>query len=491
MGSQRGARSGPLPVLAILVACLAALAGCGIQVRSLDRAPSGSGGGDGTPLDLRVRVEGAPGLVESLRRETIFQEVAGPLDDEPADVVIEASTEGRFRSGGLQNFLTYFPGAFVLVPSFRGVRWRYDAKAEAEVFDAETRESIGRYSVETSHELVHRASVPGSFFSALVIVPAIVRGAQNTRVRPRYEQMVYQQAYRDLWSRMSASMMRDRAAFARIEKRAARRRTAAARPPPPPPRSVAPAVDPGRFYSRRVAVVVGIDAYERWPVLGGAAGDARRMAAHLRAAGFDEIVEVYDGDATRRDLLRTLGVDLASRVDDESLVFIYFAGHGETETLPGGAKRGYLVPVDAEVDDVFATAVSMETVRDLANRLRAKHVVYAIDACYSGLALTRGIARRTDLPGYLEMVTSRRAVQIVTAGSEGEEAVEVAGEGVFTTFLLRGLQGEADLDGDGAVTASELGTWIRPQVTSASGGRQTPQFGTIDGTGDAVFGPAR
>jgi uncharacterized caspase-like protein len=123
--------------------------------------------------------------------------------------------------------------------------------------------------------------------------------------------------------------------------------------------------------------------------------------------------------------------------------------------------------------------------------MRAKHVMYAIDACYSGLALTRGISRRTDLPDYLDMVTSRRAVQIVTAGSEGETAVEVGGQGLFTTYLLRGLGGEADMNGDGAVTASELGTWVRPQVTVASQNRQSPQFGTIDGSGDAVFAPPR
>ena len=133
----------------------------------------------------------------------------------------------------------------------------------------------------------------------------------------------------------------------------------------------------------------------------------------------------------------------------------------------------------------------MDTVRDLSNRMTAKHVLYAIDACYSGLALTRGISIPKKTSGYLAKVTKMRAVQILAAGSEGEQAVEIGGQGLFTTYLLRALQGEADLDGDGAVTAREIGAYVRPQVTVASDARQTPQFGTIEGSGEVVFLPPR
>ena len=66
-------------------------------------------------------------------------------------------------------------------------------------------------------------------------------------------------------------------------------------------------------------------------------------------------------------------------------------------------------------------------------------------------------------------------------------AVEVGGQGLFTTYLLRALSGEADYDGDGAVTATEIGAFVKPQVTTASGNRQTPQFGTMEGSGEVVF----
>ncbi|MGH0035895.1 MAG: caspase family protein [Myxococcota bacterium] len=271
-------------------------------------------------------------------------------------------------------------------------------------------------------------------------------------------------------------------------------------PKPPPPAITRPAVAPerksprpmppgGPLYSSRIAVVVGINEYDEWPALTGATNDARRMASFLRANGFDEVIEVYDEQATRRNLLRALGTKLPRATDENSLAFIYFAGHGQTETLPTGGKRGYIVPVDGSVEDVFSTGISMEKLRDLSARTPAKHVYYAFDSCYSGLALTRGISvRRVDDPNeYLRKMTRVPSVQIITAGSEGEKAVEVGGQGLFTSYLLRAMGGEADADGDGAVTASEIGTFVKPSVSRASRNRQTPQFGTIDGGGEIVF----
>ena len=38
------------------------------------------------------------------------------------------------------------------------------------------------------------------------------------------------------------------------------------------------------------------------------------------------------------------------------------------------------------------------------------------------------------------------------------------------------------------MTASEIGTFVRPHVTSASRSRQTPRYGTLEGSGEIAFG---
>ena len=82
-------------------------------------------------------------------------------------------------------------------------------------------------------------------------------------------------------------------------------------------------------------------------------------------------------------------------------------------------------------------------------------------------------------------------MQIITAGADGEQAIEIGGQGLFTTYLLRAMRGEADYNNDGAVTASEIGAFVKPQVTNASRNQQTPQFGTMEGSGEIVFMPNR
>jgi len=239
-------------------------------------------------------------------------------------------------------------------------------------------------------------------------------------------------------------------------------------------------------YRRRVAAVVGIDAYVHWPPLSGAA-DARRVAERLRGLGFDEVLELYDADVTRQGLLDLLGRRLPETVREEDLVVVFFAGHGDTESLPNGERRGYVIPVDARADRSFSTAVSMDELRELAARVPAKHVYYVMDACYSGLLFTRGAVLVPRKPGYVDKITSRPAVQMLVAGREDELAIERNGEGVFTSHFLRAIGGEADLDGDGWVTASEINVFVVPRVTQDSKGDQTPRAGVLEGDGEVVF----
>ncbi len=80
-----------------------------------------------------------------------------------------------------------------------------------------------------------------------------------------------------------------------------------------------------------------------------------------------------------------------------------------------------------------------------------------------------------------------RAVQIITAGGKGEQVQEREGHGLFTTYFLKALEGEGDLDKDGVVTGTELGAYLRPKVSEASGHKQTPLYGRLEGEGEILF----
>ncbi len=129
----------------------------------------------------------------------------------------------------------------------------------------------------------------------------------------------------------------------------------------------------------------------------------------------------------------------------------------------------------------------MNQVRDMARAIPAKHVFFAIDACFSGLMA----ARETPKPYRAETVsrlTRGRLRQVLTAGDRDQRAWEEAGHGLFTRRLLEGLDGEADVSPrDGVLTAMELAAYVQGQVTEITQGKQTPVFAKMEGVGQFVF----
>jgi len=245
------------------------------------------------------------------------------------------------------------------------------------------------------------------------------------------------------------------------------------------------------LYDSSWAVIIGINRYERWPSLQYAVNDAEAVRDRLVALGFPErnTTVLLDGQATKMSIERVLGDQLRRQIGPNDRVFIYFAGHGQTEDLPGGGQEGYIVPVDGDRSDLFSTCISMMDIRRFSERMAAKHVFYAIDACYSGLALMRAGGLNPQDQEYLQKMARFPSRQLVTAGSAGEQVVERGGHGAFTRALLMALDGNADkLPPFGVLTGSELGNYLKPVVSVETHNAQTPQFGRISaGEGEFIF----
>lgn len=255
-----------------------------------------------------------------------------------------------------------------------------------------------------------------------------------------------------------------------------------------------------KFYRKSWAVVIGINQYEKWPGLEYAVNDARSVKKQLEKRGF-EVTYLEDDQATRENITQLLWDELPEKLQWDDRAVIFFSGHGDTEDLNELTKMGYIIPVDA-TPGVRSTAIPMEWIRQLSQKLKAKHVFYVFDACYSGLGLSssKSLSLSKDIDSsektgdvsvnrsFLEKITQARAVQMVTAGGQGEEVVEESGHGLFTRYFLEALDGAADqFPKDGVVTSNELGMYLRPTVSIASNNRQTPLYGTLEGEGEIVF----
>ncbi|MBC8176018.1 MAG: caspase family protein [Deltaproteobacteria bacterium] len=253
-------------------------------------------------------------------------------------------------------------------------------------------------------------------------------------------------------------------------------------------------IDAGRpgtasqFYRKSFAVVVGINEYEKWSVLEFGIADAKAVKARLEEEGFDDITVILGHEATQRRILTALYDYLPKNVQRDDRVVFYFAGHGQTHELPNGGKEGYIIPVDAGVENYTSTGISMGQIRGLSSRIAAKHILYIMDSCYSGLGFSRGMITVSPGPGgYLRKISSLRVVQIITAGGKGEQVQEKEGHGLFTTYFLKALEGKGDLNKDNVVTGTELGAYLRPTVSNASNQAQTPLYGRLEGEGEFLF----
>jgi hypothetical protein len=235
------------------------------------------------------------------------------------------------------------------------------------------------------------------------------------------------------------------------------------------------------------ALVIGINAYREADHLNYAVTDAQAVAAALPALGFQGMRVLLDADATKANIERAIYSELKDRMGPQDRLFVFFAGHGITVKLPKGGEEGYLVPVDGDPRQPELTAIPMDEIRTMGKRVSAKHIFFAIDACFSGFAATRDI--RVQGPTDMEIASALEepVVQVLTAGRKGQKAIEDGGHGLFTRRLLEGLSGFADRDQRGFITVTQLAAWLSPRVIRDSGGRQHPQYSALDGEGDFVF----
>jgi peptidoglycan/xylan/chitin deacetylase (PgdA/CDA1 family)/uncharacterized caspase-like protein len=251
----------------------------------------------------------------------------------------------------------------------------------------------------------------------------------------------------------------------------------------------APAAPVSAGYGNSWAIVIGIDDYAKWPKLQYAVRDALGVRQTLiEKFGFtaERVVTLKNAEATRAGILGAFHDRLAhGGVQKNDRIFVFFAGHGATRKLSSGRDLGYIVPADADPGQLATDAIPMTEIQNIAESLSAKHVLFVMDACYSGLGLTRGGSSSSFLRDNAKRIGRR----MLTAGG-GDQLVADGGpngHSVFTWTLLQGLGGKADLNGDGLITATELAAYVAPAVAGVSS--QTPAFGSLPGSegGDFIF----
>ena len=226
------------------------------------------------------------------------------------------------------------------------------------------------------------------------------------------------------------------------------------------------------------AIVVGVGTYQHPGVsqLKFTRADAQAINDFLadpKHLGLpkENIQLLLDDKATLVNLKRAISGWLAKRTTPESTVLVFFAGHGGQEADRTGhdpdSKVSYLLPWDADPDDLFSTALANDDFNKLLRLIKARRTVVFLDACHSG-----GVARQgardlgvASLPTFERLAEGEGRV-VISAAKPNQRSWEDAslGHGIFTHHLLEAFRGKADLDDDGYVSIQDAVQSLQRQV---------------------------
>ena len=228
------------------------------------------------------------------------------------------------------------------------------------------------------------------------------------------------------------------------------------------------------------AVVVGVEKYNGLPDASYAERDAKAVYEHLVALGYPRrnIALLTGAQATRTGLVKNIEAWLPQNINERSSVVFYYSGHGAPDPTGGTA---YLVPSDGDPQYLEETAYPVKRLYEKLSALKAKRVLVAMDSCFSGAGGRSVLAKGTrPLVGKIDLGSVGGKVVSLTASSSSQISgtEEAQGHGLFTYYLLRGLNGEAK-DASGGVTVKSLHAYLAPLVQDTAkrvNRDQTPQL---------------
>lgn len=244
--------------------------------------------------------------------------------------------------------------------------------------------------------------------------------------------------------------------------------------------------------SRKHALLVGTAVYQdvHFPALPSVRADVHYLSQVLDmpAVGrYEKCVRVED--SSKAAIRQAVERFLADREPDE-LVVLYLSGHGAYDREDG---QLYYVTTDTEADRLQQTALEASYLTDQLERCAARRKVLLLDCCFSGSAVqgfrSKGASRSAATP-----VVEASGVHVITASQHWEQAFTTDADqpSQFTRAMVEGLHsGQADLDGDGQVSANDLFRYISRDLRKAPDGRrQTPTQSSLQVTGDIYLADA-
>ncbi len=203
------------------------------------------------------------------------------------------------------------------------------------------------------------------------------------------------------------------------------------------------------------------------------AKDFARVLEDKDIAGFDDVKVILN---QTESYVREAIDEFFDLKKPDDLLLLYFSGHGVRDEM--GSL--YLALKNTSRARLRATAIKSDFIREAMDRSRSKRQILILDCCNSGAFAqgTKGItggsigtASAFEGTGYGRIVlTASDSTQFAW---EGDKVIGETQNSLFTHFLIQGLEGNADSDGDGRITVDELFDYAYEQTVTRTP-NQTP-----------------
>ena len=244
--------------------------------------------------------------------------------------------------------------------------------------------------------------------------------------------------------------------------------------------------------TNRVALIIGIENYQKTPKASFANLDAEffyEYSKNVFGVKDENIKLLVNDQASLIDTLGALNKWLPGKIKkNKTELILYFAGHGLASS---DGEELYILPQDGDSDLLARTGISRTELHDTILKYSPKNVTIFLDTCYSGVSRdeqtllasarpVRIIANNKSTPKNFTIFSASQLDQI----SSGLKEVK---HGIFSYFLMKGLEGKADLNDDNKITNGELLAYMDENVSQKAAELGRQQNPSLAGDPDKVL----
>ena len=221
----------------------------------------------------------------------------------------------------------------------------------------------------------------------------------------------------------------------------------------------------------RVAIIIGIEKYQATKVKALYANNDAKLFSYFanKSLGIQQsnMKLLLQEEATRLNTILAIKNWLPKKIiENKTEIFLFFSGHGYP------SKEGaYIIPQNGDPRILEESSLSQNYIINQIMRFKPKSVTMFFDACYSGQSNTgealiaglKPLAITSDDEGSIP-----ENVNIFSSSGldQTSSTIKEAEHGIFTYYLLKGLQGNADKDKDKKITNLELFKYLKKNVGS-------------------------